>query len=195
MQQSTFTEAQITSALRQAETGTPVAEVCRKLGVSEQTVYRWKRQCAGMGIAALRRLRQREEENRKLTQLVADLTLDKHMLQEAIRKELSDLSRAGSWCSVCGWGSRSASDGPAACCQATAPPTGTGASRTIRRPSGCGDGSSQRSGCGMAIVASTSCSSARAGRSITSGSTGDTAGRGAPFVSSIGKSARAPCAW
>jgi putative transposase len=88
MKKSAFTEEQITYALRRVEMGAPVAEVCRKLGVSEQTFYRWKRKFAGMGIAELRRLRQLEEENRKLKQLVADLTLDKHMLQEVLRKKL-----------------------------------------------------------------------------------------------------------
>jgi putative transposase len=88
MKTSAFTEEQIAYALRQVELGTPVTEVCRKLGVTEQTFYRWKRRVAGMGIAELRRLRQLEEENRKLKQLVADLTLDKHMLQEVIRKKL-----------------------------------------------------------------------------------------------------------
>jgi putative transposase len=88
MKKTAFTEEQIAYALRQAETGTPVADICRKLGVSEQTFYRWKKKFAGMGIAELRRLRQLEEENRTLKQLVADLTLDKHMLQEAIRKKL-----------------------------------------------------------------------------------------------------------
>lgn len=88
MRKSTFTEEQIADALREAESGTPVLEVCRKLGVSEQTFYRWKRKFAGMGIAELRRLRQLEEENRRLKQLVADLTLDRHMLQEVIRKKL-----------------------------------------------------------------------------------------------------------
>jgi len=82
-----FTEEQIVYALRQAEAGTPVLEVCRKLGVTEQTFYRWKRKFAGLGMAELRRLRQLEEENRKLKQLVADLTLDKHMLQEVLRKK------------------------------------------------------------------------------------------------------------
>jgi putative transposase len=88
MKKSTFTEEQIAYTLRQVEAGTPVAEVCRKLGISEQTFYRWKRRFTGMGIAELRRLRQLEEENRKLKQLVADLTLDKHMLQEVLRKKL-----------------------------------------------------------------------------------------------------------
>jgi putative transposase len=88
MKKTAFTEEQIAYALRQAETGTPVADICRKLGISEQTFYRWKKKFAGMGIAELRRLKQLEEENRTLKQLVADLTLDKHMLQEAIRKKL-----------------------------------------------------------------------------------------------------------
>jgi len=88
MKKTAFTEEQIAYALRQAETGTPVGDICRKLGISEQTFYRWKKKFAGMGIAELRRLRQLEEEKRTLKQLVADLTLDKHMLQEAIRKKL-----------------------------------------------------------------------------------------------------------
>jgi putative transposase len=83
----TFSEEQIVSALRQAEAGTPVVEVCRKLGITEQTFSQWRRQFAGMGIAERRRLRQLEDENRRLKQLVADLTLDKHMLQEVIRNK------------------------------------------------------------------------------------------------------------
>lgn len=87
MTRRTFSEEQIVYALRQAEAGTPVVEVCRKLGVTEQTFYRWKRKFAGLGIAELRRLRQLEDENRRLKQLVADLTLDRHMLQEVIRTQ------------------------------------------------------------------------------------------------------------
>jgi putative transposase len=73
--------------LRQAESGTAVAEICRKLGVSEPTFYRWKKQFAGMGTVEIRRLKQLEEENAKLKRLVADLSLDKTMLQDVLRKK------------------------------------------------------------------------------------------------------------
>lgn len=91
MRKSQFTDQQIVAALRQVEHGTTVGAgalwaACRKLGVTEQTFYRWKRKFAGMGIAELRRLREVEDENRRLKQLVADLTLDKQMLQEVLRK-------------------------------------------------------------------------------------------------------------
>ncbi len=86
MRTSRFTEQQVVATLRQVENGTAVGEVCRKLGISEQTFYRWKRKYAGIGVAELRRLRQVEDENRRLKQLVADLTLDRQMLQEALRK-------------------------------------------------------------------------------------------------------------
>jgi putative transposase len=88
MKKSRFTEEQIAFALRQAETGTPAREVCRKMGISEQTFYRWKKKFAGMGVAEVRRLKVLEEENRKLRQLVADLSLDKAMLQDVLSKKL-----------------------------------------------------------------------------------------------------------
>src|SRR5215207_3124416 len=87
MRKSRFTEEQIAFALKQAETGTPVAEVIRRMGVSEQTFYRWKKLYGGLGTGELRRLRQLEEENRKLKQLVADLSLDKHILQDVLAKK------------------------------------------------------------------------------------------------------------
>jgi putative transposase len=68
--------------------GTPVKEVCRKLGVSEQTFYTWRRTFAGMGVAELRELRHLRQENAKLKKLVADLSLDKHMLQEVLSKKV-----------------------------------------------------------------------------------------------------------
>ena len=86
MKKSRYTAEQIAFALRQAEEGAPVLEVCRKMGIAEQTFYRWKRRFEGMGVAEVRRLRVLEEENRKLKQLVADLSLDKQMLQDVLRK-------------------------------------------------------------------------------------------------------------
>ena len=88
MRKSRFTEQQIAYALQQAEHGVPVKEVIRKMGITEQTLYRWKRKYAGLGSSELRRLKQLEEENQKLKQMVADLSLDKHMLQEVISKKL-----------------------------------------------------------------------------------------------------------
>jgi putative transposase len=88
MKKTTFTEEQIAFALRQAETGTVVGEVCRKMGISEATFYHWKKKYGGLGISELRRLKQLEEENRKLKQLVADLSLDKKMLQDVVSKKL-----------------------------------------------------------------------------------------------------------
>jgi putative transposase len=88
MKKSKFTEQQIAFALHQAQTGTPVAEVCRKMGISDATFYNWKKKYGGLGVSEVRRLRQLEEENRKLKQLVADLSLDKAMLQDVIQKKL-----------------------------------------------------------------------------------------------------------
>ncbi|KHL58406.1 transposase [Xanthomonas cannabis pv. cannabis] len=87
MKKSKFTEEQIAFALKQAETGTTVEEICRKMGISQATFYAWRKKFGGLGIAELRRLRQLEEENRKLKQLVADLSLDKVMLQDVLSKK------------------------------------------------------------------------------------------------------------
>jgi len=80
MKRSKFSEEQIAYALRQVEGGTAVADVCRQLGVSEATFYVWKKKFAHLGVSELRRLRLIEEENARLKKLVADLTLDKHIL-------------------------------------------------------------------------------------------------------------------
>ena len=92
MKKTRYTEEQIAFALKQAATGTRVEEVCRKMGISEATFYNWKKKFGGMGVTELRRLRQLEEENQCLKRLVADLSLDKEMLQEVIKKS----SEAGS---------------------------------------------------------------------------------------------------
>lgn len=88
MKKSRFTEEQIAFALKQAELGTAVAEICRKMGIADATFYNWKKKYGGLGPSELKRLRQLEEENRKLKQLVADLSLDKAMLQEVVAKKL-----------------------------------------------------------------------------------------------------------
>ena len=88
MKRRRFTEEQIAYALRQSDAGKTAAEICRELGVSQNTFYRWRRKYEGMGIAELRRLKQLEKENKRLKVLVADLTLDKHMLKEVIEKKL-----------------------------------------------------------------------------------------------------------
>lgn len=80
MPKKRFTDEQIAFALRQAEGGTPVGEICRKTGVSDATFYRWKKVYAGMGVAEIRRLKLLEDENSELKRLVADLSLDKEML-------------------------------------------------------------------------------------------------------------------
>ena len=87
MKKSRYSEEQITYALRQAEGGSAVPEICRKMGISEATFYIWKKKFGGIGVSEVRRLRQLEEENKKLKQMVADLSLDKHMLQEIIAKK------------------------------------------------------------------------------------------------------------
>lgn len=87
MRKSRFSEEQIAMALRQGEAGTPVAEIIRKLGISEQTYDRWKKKYGGLGVSELRELKAMREENRRLKTLVADLSLDKTILQEALRKK------------------------------------------------------------------------------------------------------------
>jgi putative transposase len=86
MKKSKFTEQQIAFALKQADTGTRVDEICRKMGISEATFYNWKKKYGGLGVTELKRLRQLEEENNRLKQIVADLTLDKQMLQDVLKK-------------------------------------------------------------------------------------------------------------
>jgi putative transposase len=88
MKKSRFTDQQIAFALQQAEGGTSVEEVCRKMGVSQATFFRWKRVYGGLMPSEVRKLRTLEEENRRLRKLVADLTLNKEMLTEVIKKKI-----------------------------------------------------------------------------------------------------------
>ena len=88
MKKSKYTDEQIAFALKQAELGTSVDEVCRKMGISDATFYNWRKKYGGLGPSEVRRLRQLEEENVKLKRLVADLSLDKAMLQDVLAKKL-----------------------------------------------------------------------------------------------------------
>jgi len=88
VKKSRFTNEQIAFALKQADTGTPVTEICRKMGVSEPTFYRWKKKFDGLGVSEVRRLRELEDENKRLKALVADLSLDKQILQDVLSKKL-----------------------------------------------------------------------------------------------------------
>jgi putative transposase len=81
-------EEEILRVLREAESGATVVEICRKHGISQQSFYLWKRKYAGLGLSELRELRQLREENGKLKRLVADLSLDRHILQEIVAKKL-----------------------------------------------------------------------------------------------------------
>jgi putative transposase len=88
MKRARFSEEQITYALRQVEAGTPPADVCRQLGCSEASFYLWKKRYGNLGMTEVKELRQLRDENTRLKRLVADLTLDKHILAEVVRKKL-----------------------------------------------------------------------------------------------------------
>ena len=88
MSRKRFTLEQIIYSLKQAENGKPVREVCRDLGVSAQSFYTWRKKYGGMGVSELRELRQLRTENKQLKQIIADLTLDKHILQEVLSKKV-----------------------------------------------------------------------------------------------------------
>ncbi len=88
MKKSRFSEQQIAFVLRQAEEGVTVEEVCRKVGISEATYYNWRKKYGGLMPSEMKRLKQLEEENRRLKKVVADLALDKEMLQDVIRRKI-----------------------------------------------------------------------------------------------------------
>ena len=113
MRASKFSESQIAFVLRQGEEGTPVEEICHKTGISQATYYNWKKKYGGLMPSEMKRLRQLVEENSRLKRIVADLSLDKEMLQDVIKRKLCGLAAGGSsWTAFVARG-RSASGGPA----------------------------------------------------------------------------------
>ena len=88
MKKSKFTEAQIVFAIKQSEQGVTVEEICRKMGISGATFYNWKKKYGGLGVSELRELRMLKDENARLKKMVADLSLDKQMLQDIVKKKL-----------------------------------------------------------------------------------------------------------
>ena len=88
MKRSRYTEEQILFALKQVTAGQPVADVCRQMGISEATFYVWKKRYGNLGLLEIRELRQLRDENARLKRLVADLTPDRHVLQEVIKKKI-----------------------------------------------------------------------------------------------------------
>jgi putative transposase len=103
MKRSKFTESQIVFAIKQVETGTRLNEVCRKMGISAATFYNWKKKYGGLGVSELRRLKNLEDENSQLKKLVADLSLDKQILQDVLKKKFRALLESGRWSIILGW--------------------------------------------------------------------------------------------
>ena len=97
MKRKRFSVEQMVSVLKQAEVGVPVVEVCRQVGITEQTFYRWKKHYVGLAIDQIRQLKQRQEENARLKRLVAELSLDKTMLQDVLAKKLQSPRAAAQW--------------------------------------------------------------------------------------------------
>ena len=132
MKYSQFTDQQIAFAVQQAEAGVAVEEVCRKLGVSQQAFYRWKKKFAGLGVAEVRRLKLLEEENKKLKALAADLSLDKQILQDVLSKKLSGLLVAANWSAKRKPATGSASGRRVECSVARVPASATEPNETSR---------------------------------------------------------------
>ncbi len=171
MKRSKFSEEQGVYVLRQAENGTLVRDLCRQYGIAEHAFYEWKRKYAHLGVSELRRLRQVEEEDSRVQRLVADLSFDKHMLSEALRKKAKPARRRelaqrfhGTFQVSCAWACRLAQFGAH---------LGMGRVRPrIRRPCACAFAIWLMPDHGSAMCASGSCSGARAGRSIGNASDG-----------------------
>lgn len=137
MKRSKFSEEQIVHAIRQIESGTPVGDLCRQLGVSDATFYAWKKQYAHLGLSELWRFRQVEEENSRLKRLVADLSLDKPRLSEALRKKVYGPHAVENWPPGFTRRFRAVACGPVASPSSVGPPGTDEAARKISPRCGC----------------------------------------------------------
>ena len=163
MKRSKFSEEQIVYAIRQAEAGTPVGDLCRQLGVSDATFYAWKKQYAYLGVSELRRRRQLEEENSRLKRLVADLSLDTHMRSEALRKKVYGPHAVENWPLGFTGRFRSVACGPVGWPSSVAPPGIDEAGQRISPRYGCVFAIWPRRGLGLGICASGCSCVAKAG--------------------------------
>ena len=163
MKRSRFSEEQIVYAIRQAESGMPVGDLCRQLGVSDATFYAWKKKYAHLGVSELRRLRQLEEENSRLKRLVADLSLDKHMLSEALRKKVYGPHAVENWPPGFTAPFRSVACGPVGWPSSVEPPGIDGVGRRISPRYRCAFAISPRPGPGLGICGSGCSYGAKAG--------------------------------
>lgn len=174
MKRSKFSEAQIAFVLKQADDGTSIGEVCRKAGISEATFYNWRKKSAGLMPSEMKRLRQLEEENAKLKRLVADLSLDKAMLQDVVSRKLCGLIGGASWLMMFAALGRSAFGGSARCSGRNDQATTIVARAPIRLTSSNGSRRSRRHVFGTATAVSTSYCDAKAGLSMANEFTGFT---------------------
>ena len=163
MKRSTFSEEQSVYAIRQADAGTPVGDLCRQLGVSDATFYAWKKTYAHLGVRELRRLRQLEEENRRLKRLVAALSLDTHMRSEALRKPPYGPPAVEHWPPGFMGRFRSVACGPVAWPRSVEPLGTDGVRPRINRPGGSGFAIWPMRGRGVGLCASGCCCVAKAG--------------------------------
>ena len=164
MKASMFTEAQKAFILKQGEEGTPVAEICRKAGISQATYFNWKKRYGGLLPDEMRRLQALEDENARLKKIVADLTLDREMLQDVIRRKLLGLPGRASLSTGCWSTGVSRSGGPVRHCASTRRATITNPAEPGRPALNSGSVRSARRVCAMAAGASMCCYDGRAGR-------------------------------
>jgi putative transposase len=156
MKKKRFSVEQIIGLLKQAQMGVPVAEVIRKAGLSEQTFYRWKSKYGGLEVDQVRQMAQLQEENQRLKRLVADLTLDKTMLQDDLKKNgeaFGPWADGGSWSGCTGW----ESGGHVACCVSRERPIDTGAAWIHEQSFGCVSGRSHSQECSTDTARSAFC--------------------------------------